>query len=134
MPPSATAPRPPLLELYIYYRVTPALALQAEQQVRALQTELRARWPDLAARCLHRASEHGNTPHANDNARDNADASAAQTWMEIYTRPGGLSQDDVAIILQRGIELVRSIEGLRHPEVFAEGYAGGLAEGSSSCA
>ena len=130
MPLSATVTRPALLELYVYYRVTPGLARQAEQQVRALQTELRARWPDLAARCLRRASGPGNTPHANDEPH----ASAVQTWMEIYTRPNGLSHGDIAAILQRGIELVRSIEGLRHPEVFAEGCAGGLAKGSSSCA
>jgi hypothetical protein len=101
-----------LLELYVYYRVAPALTPQAAQQVRALQAELRARWPDLSARWLQRAAEHEAAPQGG------ADASVAQTWMEIYTRPAGLSRDDIATILQAGIDRVRSIDGPRHPEVF----------------
>lgn len=95
-----------LNELYVYYRVRPDAAEQVREQVEQLQTELRARWPDLTARSLLRAP-------------DATGGSDIQTWMEIYTRPAGLSEQDQAIVLARGSAIVRSIDGPRHAEVFA---------------
>lgn len=94
-------------ELYLYYRVDPAAALQAGDEVRALQVELCERMPGLVARWLLRAetTEAASLTH--------------QTWMEIYTHPAGLSDDAMAVILSRGDEVVRSIAGPRHPEVFS---------------
>ncbi len=94
-------------ELYVYYRVAHEATLQAEVEVKALQAELCKRIPGLAARRLRRAE-------ANDAA-----SLAQQTWMEVYTRPAGLSDDDIATILSRGHEVVLSIDGPRHPEVFS---------------
>ncbi len=93
-------------ELYVYYRVRPDDAEQVRAQVNQLQAELRRRWPGLTARCLLRAPDAGS-------------ASDAQTWMEIYTRPTGLSEQDQTIIIERGASVVCSIDGARHIEVFA---------------
>jgi hypothetical protein len=92
-------------ELYIYYRVNPQQAVQAEDEVRALHAELREQFTGLTARRLLRA--------------DAASSASSQTWMEIYAHPSGLSDLALAVILKRGTELVRSIDGPRHPEVFS---------------
>lgn len=92
-------------ELYIYYRVSPSLAAQAEEEVRALQAELCKQFQGLTARRLLRA--------------DAGSSADSQTWMEIYAHPAGLSDLALAVILKRGTELVRSIDGTRHPEVFS---------------
>lgn len=94
-------------ELYVYYRVAPAEAARARSEVLALQAELRSTLPDLSVRWLQRPPS------------SNATDSSPATWMEVYTRPSGLSDDDITFVLQRGTAVVRSIEGLRHPEVFS---------------
>lgn len=92
-------------ELYVYYRVNPLHAAQAEAEVCALHAELREQFPGLTARRLLRAE-------ANSSA-------GSQTWMEIYARTSGLSDRHLDAILERGTDLVRSIDGPRHSEVFS---------------
>lgn len=99
-------------ELYIYYRVSAAQASQACDEVHALQAELRERYPGLVARCVQRADAVDAPPDASPGA------AVQQTWMEIYTHPSGLSDDEVAAIVQHGAAAVRSIASPRHPEVF----------------
>jgi hypothetical protein len=95
---SAGAPR----EIYVYYRVAPSGAAAAAGKVRAMQAGLCASHPGLQARLLRRP----------------VTAAELQTWMEVYSRPGGVSEE-----LQRQIESVASslldaIQGPRHCEVF----------------
>lgn len=100
--------RAELHELYVYYRVCPVDAAKVQDEVRALQAELRGRFPRLAVRWLRRAAVE---------VPDGA-APLSQTWMEIYSHPAGLSESDIAFILQRGAEIVSGTNGPRHPEVF----------------
>ena len=90
-------------EAFVYYRV-PAQHLQrARAAVCSMHEALRVEDPALAARLLRR----GDTA-----------ASAEETWMETYSRPGGIGAELLAHIeaLADGWADCRS--GRRHVEVF----------------
>jgi len=92
-------------ELFVYYRVAADQALLARAEVERLQAELRDRHAGLQTRLLHGLGH----------------AEAAQTWMEIYSRP--LHRNGVTRALQMEIEaaadrLVPLIMGPRHLEAF----------------
>jgi len=92
-------------ELYVYYRIDPAVAAAAREAVDAMHERLRLRHPALVARLLVRA-EAGAT---------------AQTWMETYALAG--SPEGVEPLLEAAIETEAATwamlrEGPRHVEAF----------------
>jgi Domain of unknown function (DUF4936) len=96
--PAATA-----VELYVYFHAPPAAAPAVQSAFERLRTDLAEHDPDLEVRLLRR-------PEVSD---------GAQTWMEVYRRPGGLAAE-----LERRIASVaeRAFDGLpigpRHVERF----------------
>ncbi len=89
-------------ELFIYYRVRRADALDAQAAVSQLQAQLRTRYPRLRTRLLRRpAEEHGS-----------------QTWMETYASDGGISAQMQTDIEWTARALAPFIDGPRHTEVF----------------
>lgn len=93
-------------ELFIYYRVDVAHAMDALAAVRQFQCRLRERHPGLAARLLRRPDEASNAP--------------TQTWMEIYSfdDAGGIGRELEAEIAAEAASLGPFIAGGRHTEVF----------------
>ena len=92
-------------ELFIYYRIDPAVAAAARDAVAAMHERLRQRHPELVARLLVRAE----------------DGAAARTWMEVYALPG--SADGVDRRLEAAIEAEAETwaslrSGPRHIEAF----------------
>lgn len=91
------------IERFVYYRVaagSPSLG----DELLAMQTDLRARHPQLAARLLRRAGD---------------DDAAAQTWMEIYACPGGVDDALLAEIDRCAVDLLGPrLVGERHVESF----------------
>ena len=91
-----------MFELYIYYQVTDAHAVQLLPLVRALQAQL--------------ATVHGVGTGLK--RRPESDQ-GLQTWMEIYTDAGPAFGDVLdAAVAAAGLE--RLVEGRRHTEVFTE--------------
>ncbi|MEY4766200.1 MAG: hypothetical protein RI907_2873 [Pseudomonadota bacterium] len=90
--------------MYVYYRVEPHLAAKAEAGVRELFAALRAAWPGLQTRLLHKV--------------DDAHPGSA-TWMEIYEHPSGLSSACQAHVKELAQRLPPGLTGVRHVEVFA---------------
>ena len=92
-------------ELFIYYRVADSLAVRADAAVRHFQAGLCERHSGLQTRLLRR---HGGP-------------GAAQTWMEIYARPGhrgGVTPSLQGKIEQAAETLATLIDGPRHCELF----------------
>lgn len=100
--------RPPadtLESLFIYFKLTPAAAPQALQQLGAMQAELRARHPGLTARLMARSAPSGDPD---------------LTWMEIYEHAQGLSETFLADLHAAVQALPAGMTGPRHTESFAE--------------
>ena len=92
-------------ELFVYYRVRPADAVEALAAVRRLHAQLRSDRPGLCARLLRRTD----------------DDHELQTWMETYaTDPphDGISAEWQADIEASARVLAPFIQGTRHTEVF----------------
>jgi hypothetical protein len=91
-----------LRELYFYWHTADAaLGDRAQAEVAAVQSEWQARWPGLVARLLQRAE------------------GPRVTWMEVYTRPGGIDSNLQDALVAEGDErLTPWIDGRRHLEVF----------------
>lgn len=98
-----TGPR----RVYVYYRVQAADLVDAVQAARALQAQLRDRWPGLQAELL---------------ARPEAGSDDARTLMEVYAldaEPGGLDAPRQAAIEAAAAQaLAPWLQGPRHVEVF----------------
>lgn len=91
-------------ELYVYWRVAPGDRVAAVADLRAMQAELRAAWPELQARMLQRAG---------------GDAADSVTLMETYAAAQGVDcalQARVAVLAAE--RLARWCVGERHVEVF----------------
>lgn len=86
----------------MYYRVGHADAAAALPQIKHLFDGLRQNHPNLHARLLRRAQ-----PGAD-----------AQTWMEVYTHPGGITPDLQAAIEAAAGGTAGVRLGTRHAEVF----------------
>lgn len=95
------------MELYIYYRVRACDAPALSEAVRAAQRSLMDRHPGLQARLLERCPAPG-TPSADP---DEA------TWMEIYTRAGGLCAGLMSQI-EHALRAVPGMPAQRHLEAF----------------
>ncbi|MET0333917.1 MAG: DUF4936 family protein [Rhizobacter sp.] len=92
-------------ELFIYYRATQENASVLHAEVSRMQSDLRARHPDLQARLLRR-------PEAAD---------GLHTWMETYAAPShphGISDALRREIDTAALALASLIEGARHSEGF----------------
>jgi hypothetical protein len=89
-------------ELYVYYRISCAHLALARSEIDGAFEVLRRLHPRLQARLLRRLE-----PQAEH-----------ETWMEIYTHPGGLSADQHALIEALTQELPRRRSGPRHQELF----------------
>lgn len=94
-------------ELFVYYRVRSADAAVASAAAHAMQTQLRARHPELIARLLCRADSGGGD----------------QTWMETYAADPARAPQGIGVALQAAIdEAARALQpwqvGPRHTEVF----------------
>ncbi len=100
----ATADAAPAKALFIYYKVDPAHAPSFESAVRQMQAALRRSHEDLTARLWTRA--------------DAAKASA-QTWMETYEHPDGVSVLLATLIELAAQDLPTGQVGDRHVEMFS---------------
>lgn len=88
-------------ELYFYWQADASQGGRAQAEVVEAQREWRARWPGLVARLLQRAEG----PRA--------------TWMEVYTRAGGIDVTlQAALVAEGDARLAPWIDGRRHLEVF----------------
>jgi hypothetical protein len=97
-----TADAAPAKALFIYYKVDPAHAQAFENAVRQMQTALRRSHEDLTARMW---------------VRTEAKASA-QTWMETYEHPDGVSVLLATLIELAAQDLPAGQIGDRHAEMF----------------
>jgi len=93
--------------LFIYFKLTSALAPRARQELGAMQARLRARHPGLTARLLARTDEP-------------LSAESELTWMEVYEHPHGLSHAFLADLHAAVQALPAGLIGPRHTESFAE--------------
>ena len=98
-----TADAAPAKALFIYYKVDPAHAQAFENAARQMQTALRRSHEDLTARLW---------------IRDDAKA-AAQTWMETYEHPEGVSVLLATLIELAAQDLPAGQIGDRHVEMFS---------------
>lgn len=89
-------------ELYVYYRVGRADVSTARAQIDDALDGLKRRHAGLEARLLRRA------PPDED----------PQTWMEVYTHPGGVTPDLQAAIESAVHAMPGARIGARHLEVF----------------
>jgi len=89
-------------ELYVYYRIDPADAATALPQVERMFNGLRHGHAGLHARLLRRAQPEENQ----------------ETWMEVYTYPGGITPDLQAAIDAATRDTPGARIGTRHQEVF----------------
>ncbi len=97
-----TADAAPAKALFIYYKVDPAHAQAFENAVRQMQTALRRSHEELTAKLWIRA-----------------DAQApAQTWMETYEHPDGVSALLATLIELAAQDLPMGQIGTRHVEMF----------------
>lgn len=99
----ATADAAPAKALFIYYKVDPAHAPAFENAVRQMQTALRRSHEELTARLWIRADAN----------------SAAQTWMETYEHPDGVSVLLATLIELAAQDLPDGQMGERHVEMFS---------------
>ncbi|MGH6648761.1 DUF4936 family protein [Aquabacterium sp.] len=99
----ATANAAPAMALFIYYKVDPAHASVFEEAVRQMQAALRLAHEDLTARLW---------------IRTDAQASA-QTWMETYEHPNGVSALTATLIELAAQDLPAGQIGQRHVEMFS---------------
>lgn len=99
----ATADTAPAKALFIYYKVDPAHAPVFENAVRQMQTALRQSHEDLTARLWIRADAKA----------------AAQTWMETYEHPEGVSVLLATLIELAAQDLPVGQMGERHVEMFS---------------
>jgi len=89
-------------ELYVYYCIGEAGTSEALSQVEGVFAALKAAHPGLQARLLRRVQpEKGQ-----------------ETWMEVYTRKGGITPDLQAAIEAATLEVPRARKGARHLEAF----------------
>ncbi len=89
--------------LFIYYRVAVTRGPGALQAVQSMQHGLRERHADLKAELLRRPEEKDGM----------------QTWMETYSRPGGVDAALEADIAQAAEDIQRDwIQGPRFVEAF----------------
>lgn len=91
--------------LFIYFKLASARAPQAQQQIQAMQTRLRACHPGLTARLL---------------ARTDGGGGSEATWMEVYEHPQGLSTAFLADLQAALAALPPGLIGPRHTESFSE--------------
>lgn len=90
-------------ELFIYYRVREAAAVDALAAVREMQSRLRIEFPRLDARVMRRPETD----------------KGLQTWMEIYAIEGGMDDSLRQRIAAQAQALLQPlIEGERHAEGF----------------
>jgi hypothetical protein len=97
-------------ELFIYYRLRSIDAEAAVGLVLEYQAQLRAQYPPLIARLLHRPAGDGG-------------ADELQTWMETYStdpmrEPAGVTAELQSVIEARAAVLEPLLDGPRHTEVF----------------
>lgn len=90
-------------EAFIYYRVQPQRTQQAREAVCRMHAALTAGDHKLVARVLRR----GDTA-----------ASAGETWMETYSRPGGVDAALLARIEALAAAWADCRSGERHVEIF----------------
>lgn len=91
--------------LFVYYRVPCDRVAEAQDHVSAMQWRLQQDWPGLSCRLMARREERERT-------------SDAQTWMEVYEHPQGLSAAFMAHLYQRLQALPVGLIGTRHNEWF----------------
>ena len=92
-------------ELFVYYRIDPAVAAATRDAVEAMQARLRHSHRGLVARLLVR-DEEGSGP---------------QTWMETYALPGsreGVDRRLEAAIEAEAVAWAHRVVGPRHVEAF----------------
>jgi hypothetical protein len=89
-------------ELYVYYRIGQAEARTALPQIERMFDGLRQRHAGLRARLLRRSPS----------------GAGEQTWMEVYTHPGGITPDLQAAIEAVATGMPGARLGTRHAEVF----------------
>ncbi|MDI1259149.1 DUF4936 family protein [Aquabacterium sp.] len=99
----ATADAVPAKALFIYYKVDPAHAPAFEKAVRQMQIALRRSHEDLTARLWIRADAQAS----------------AQTWMETYEHPDGVSVLLATLIELAAQDLPAGQVGDRHVEMFS---------------
>lgn len=86
----------------MYYRVGRAEAATALPQIERMFEDLRRNHSDLRARLLQRAPS----------------GAGEETWMEVYTHPGGITPELQAAIEAAAGGVPRARLGSRHAEVF----------------
>ncbi len=86
----------------MYYRVAPAEAATALPQIERMFDDLRRSHEGLHARLLRRAQS----------------GASEQTWMEVYTHPGGITPELHAAIEAAAGRVPGARPGTRHAEVF----------------
>lgn len=99
----ATANAAPALALFIYYKVDPAHADAFEQSVRRMQADLRQSHEALKARLWISAEAQAT----------------AQTWMETYEHPDGISPLQATLIELAAQDLPQGPIGPRRVEMFS---------------
>ena len=86
----------------MYYRVAPAEAATALPQIERMFDDLRRSHEGLRTRLLRRAQS----------------SASEQTWMEVYTHPGGITPELHAAIEAAAGRATGAVPGARHAEVF----------------
>lgn len=89
-------------ELYVYYRVGLDDTVSALPQIEHLFDGLRRRHANLQARLLRRCPS----------------GAGDETWMEVYTHPGGITPGLQAAIEAAAHNVPAARQGTRHAEVF----------------